>query len=74
MKNVTLIGLGTMGTGMARQLLKAGFDLTVFNRTAEKAAALVAEGAKTAVSPYEAARQAEIAKQRALSVTPQEHQ
>lgn len=60
MKNVTLIGAGIMGSGMARQLLKAGFELTIYNRTVEKMAALVAEGAKTAVSLHEAARHADI--------------
>jgi 3-hydroxyisobutyrate dehydrogenase len=32
-KNVTVIGLGSMGTGIAQNILKAGFDLTVHNRT-----------------------------------------
>jgi 3-hydroxyisobutyrate dehydrogenase len=49
------IGLGIMGQGMARNLLKAGFDLTVWNRTASKAEALGAEGAKVAGSPSELA-------------------
>lgn len=40
------IGLGNMGTPMARNLLKAGFPLTVYNRTESKAADLVAEGAQ----------------------------
>jgi 3-hydroxyisobutyrate dehydrogenase len=33
-RNVTLIGLGSMGSGIAQNILKAGFDLTVYNRTA----------------------------------------
>lgn len=60
MKQVTLLGLGTMGSGMAQQLLKAGFELTVYNRTAEKAASLAAAGAKTTTSPHEAVREADV--------------
>lgn len=60
MNKVTLLGLGTMGDGMARQLLKAGFDLTVYNRTLEKAASFTAAGAKTAGSPREAAATADV--------------
>ncbi|MGD9046654.1 MAG: NAD(P)-dependent oxidoreductase [Anaerolineae bacterium] len=50
-ERVGFIGLGIMGLGMARNLLKAGFDLTVWNRTASKAEGLVDEGAKLATSP-----------------------
>ena len=39
-ENVALLGLGTMGAGMAANLLKAGFSLSVYNRTAAKARAL----------------------------------
>ncbi|HTE44171.1 MAG TPA: NAD(P)-dependent oxidoreductase [Gemmatimonadaceae bacterium] len=56
---VGLLGLGLMGSGMARRLLGAGFPLTVYNRTAEKAATLVAEGARLARSPRDAADGAE---------------
>jgi len=52
---VALFGLGLMGSGMARRLLGAGFPLTVYNRTPDKAAPLVAEGARLAESPGEAA-------------------
>jgi len=52
---VALLGLGLMGSGMARRLLGAGFPLTIYNRTAEKAAPLVAEGARLATSPGAAA-------------------
>jgi len=45
-----------MGTGMARNLLRAGHEVTVFNRTREKAEALAAEGAVVAMSPAEACR------------------
>lgn len=60
MKHVALLGLGTMGSGMGHQLLKAGFELTVYNRTIEKAAALAAAGAKIAPSPREAVREANV--------------
>ena len=58
--NVALIGLGIMGSRMAAHLHRAGFDLTVNNRTKEKAEVLLAEGATWADSPAEAARDAEI--------------
>lgn len=50
-ERVGFIGLGIMGSGMAANLLKAGFDLTVWNRTPERADALVAAGARRAASP-----------------------
>lgn len=45
---VGMIGLGIMGAPMARNLLRAGFPLVVWNRTAARADALVAEGAEAA--------------------------
>ncbi|MEE1544653.1 MAG: NAD(P)-binding domain-containing protein, partial [Alphaproteobacteria bacterium] len=42
---IAFLGLGKMGEPMARRLLEAGLPLTVYNRTAEKTAALVAAGA-----------------------------
>ncbi|MFF1919915.1 NAD(P)-dependent oxidoreductase [Streptomyces sp. NPDC058221] len=45
---VTLLGLGDMGTALARAYLAAGHPLTVWNRTPGKAEALVREGARTA--------------------------
>lgn len=45
---VGFIGLGRMGEAMAANLLKAGHELTVYNRTREKAAPLAARGAKVA--------------------------
>ena len=60
MKSVAVMGLGNMGAGMARRLLKAGYPLTVYNRTRERAEALGAEGAVVAASPREAAERAEI--------------
>ena len=57
--SVALLGLGTMGSGMATNLLKAGFRLTVYNRTASKAEPLRALGAQIAASPADAARSAD---------------
>jgi len=54
-RKVGFIGLGRMGSAMARNVLKAGFTLTVYNRTAEKMKPLVDEGATGARSPREAA-------------------
>src|SRR3979490_135681 len=54
-ETVGFIGLGGMGLGMATNLLKAGFGLRVYNRTAEKARPLLEQGARLARSPAEAA-------------------
>jgi len=59
-KNVALLGLGTMGGGMAGNLLKAGYSLTVYNRTVSKAEALVKQGARLASTPAEAVKGASI--------------
>jgi 3-hydroxyisobutyrate dehydrogenase-like beta-hydroxyacid dehydrogenase len=56
---IAFIGLGNMGTPMARNLLRAGHDVTVYNRTPSKAEPLAADGAHVAGSPAEAARDAE---------------
>lgn len=53
---VGFIGLGQMGHAMAANLLDAGHELTVWNRSADKAADLVAAGARLAASPVEAAQ------------------
>lgn len=60
MEQVALMGLGVMGLGMGKNLLKAGFPLTVYNRTRERAAALEALGARVAASPREAAQGARV--------------
>jgi 3-hydroxyisobutyrate dehydrogenase-like beta-hydroxyacid dehydrogenase len=57
--NLAWIGLGAIGTPMALNLLKAGYDLTVHNRTPSRCAALEAAGAVVAPSPAAAARQAD---------------
>lgn len=54
MKTATVIGLGNMGITLARLLLRAGYRVTVWNRTREKAHALAAEGAFIADSAAEA--------------------
>ncbi len=50
------VGLGAMGQGMARSLVRAGHEVTVWNRTRERAEALAKDGAKVAATPAEAAR------------------
>ena len=59
-ETVAILGLGTMGSGMAANLLKAGFSLNVYNRTASKAQALVSGGARLAATPAEAAKGASV--------------
>ena len=50
-ESIGFVGLGKMGQPMARNLLKAGYQLWVYNRDARKAEALVAEGAQQCLSP-----------------------
>jgi 3-hydroxyisobutyrate dehydrogenase-like beta-hydroxyacid dehydrogenase len=50
------IGLGQMGAAMAENLLKAGQEVTVYNRSADKAAPLIAAGATAAARPADACR------------------
>src|SRR5947207_2166047 len=51
MNRIALLGTGLLGSGMARRFLNKGLDVTVWNRTAEKARALEADGARVAASP-----------------------
>jgi 3-hydroxyisobutyrate dehydrogenase len=60
MKSIAVLGLGNMGAGMARRLLKAGYEVTVYNRTGARAEALAADGAAIATSPKQAAEHAEM--------------
>ena len=53
---VGFIGLGRMGSGMAASLLKAGHEVTVYNRTSRKAEALTLQGAKLALTVADACR------------------
>jgi len=58
---VSFLGLGVMGYPMAGHLRRAGFDVTVFNRTRQKAEAWVKEyGGSSAPSPAEAAANADV--------------
>jgi len=59
-EKVGFIGLGIMGGGMARNLLKAGFDVTVWNRTAVRMDPLIAAGAAAGNSPADVAAQCDI--------------
>jgi len=59
-QSVALMGLGTMGRGMAANLLKAGFPLTVYNRTIGKAASFAEMGVRIASSPAEAVGSASV--------------
>ena len=58
--DVALLGLGAMGSRMARRLLDAGHGLTVWNRTPDAARALVEKGAQWAPTPKEAAAGARV--------------
>jgi 3-hydroxyisobutyrate dehydrogenase len=60
MKRIGFIGLGIMGSGMTMNLLKAGFPLTVWNRSPEKVKTIIAAGAKSANSPQEVAENSDI--------------
>jgi len=59
-RTIGFIGLGIMGLSMAKRLLEAGHRVTVYNRTASKAAPLVALGATQAATPRDAAKSNEI--------------
>ncbi len=59
-EKVGFIGLGIMGQGMAHNLLRAGFALTIWNRTASKTEPLVAAGAKAGQNPADVAAQSDI--------------
>ncbi|MDP4171012.1 MAG: NAD(P)-dependent oxidoreductase [Bacillota bacterium] len=57
---IAFIGTGVMGKSMAGHLLEGGYSLVVYNRTKEKAADLLAKGAKWANTPKEAAQNAHV--------------
>ncbi len=57
---IAFIGLGTMGVGMSLNILKAGHEVSVHNRTREKEEAVAKKGAQRAESPRAAADGAEI--------------
>ncbi|RME49638.1 MAG: NAD(P)-dependent oxidoreductase [Chloroflexi bacterium] len=60
MKRIAYLGLGIMGRGMAANLLKAGYPVTVWNRTAERCQPLVTQGARQATTPAEAVSDADV--------------
>ncbi len=60
MHNIAFIGTGIMGQSMAANLLKAGYALTVYNRTESKAQPLLDAGARWASTPAEAAQSADL--------------
>jgi 3-hydroxyisobutyrate dehydrogenase-like beta-hydroxyacid dehydrogenase len=59
-KAISYLGLGTMGGGMASNLLKAGYQLTVWNRSVEKCEPFAKKGARVADTPPNAVRDAEL--------------
>src|SRR5437763_11108705 len=59
-KTISYLGLGTMGSGMATNLLKAGYDLTVWNRSAAKCEPFARKGARVADTPADAARDVDL--------------
>src|ERR1700730_9517093 len=59
-KKISYLGLGTMGSGMASNLLKAGYKLTVWNRSPEKCEPFARKGARVADTPADAVRDVEL--------------
>jgi 3-hydroxyisobutyrate dehydrogenase-like beta-hydroxyacid dehydrogenase len=59
-KTISYLGLGTMGGGMAANLLKAGYKLTVWNRSVEKCEPFARKGARVAESPADAVRDVDL--------------
>ena len=59
-ERVGFVGLGIMGRGMAANLLKAGFEVRVWNRTASRMDALVADGAEAGANPADVAANCDV--------------
>jgi len=59
-KTISYLGLGAMGSGMASNLLKAGYELAVWNRTAEKCKPFARKGARVANTPADAVRDVDL--------------
>ena len=53
--DIAFLGLGGMGSGMARSLMKHGHKVTAWNRSSEPAEAIHEQGAQVAATPAEAA-------------------
>lgn len=60
MTKIGIIGLGMLGNAVALHLLDSGFEVTVYNRTKEKATQVKEKGAKVATSPKEVAENSEL--------------
>src|SRR5438067_1765008 len=58
MESVAVVGLGRMGSRIAARLLDTGHELTVWNRTPERAIGLSDRGARVAATPHDAAEAA----------------
>jgi 3-hydroxyisobutyrate dehydrogenase-like beta-hydroxyacid dehydrogenase len=59
-QNVGVIGLGRMGTAIANNIIKSGFNLVVYNRTADESSPLVEAGATITASPKEATSKSDV--------------
>jgi 3-hydroxyisobutyrate dehydrogenase-like beta-hydroxyacid dehydrogenase len=59
-KRISYLGLGTMGSGMASNVLKAGYKLTVWNRSAKKCQPFARKGARVAKTPADAVCDADL--------------
>src|SRR5882724_1259460 len=59
-KTISYLGLGTMGSGMASNLVKAGYKLTVWNRDREKCEPFARKGARVADTPADAVRDVDL--------------
>ena len=59
-KTISYLGLGTMGSGMATNLLKAGYELTVWNRSVDKCEPFAKKGARVADTPADAVRNVDL--------------
>jgi len=59
-KTISYLGVGTMGSGMASNLLKTGYQLTVWNRSVEKCEPFARKGARVADTPTDAVRDVDL--------------
>jgi 3-hydroxyisobutyrate dehydrogenase-like beta-hydroxyacid dehydrogenase len=59
-RKISYLGLGTMGGGMASNLLKAGYELTVWNRSTQKCQPFARKGARVASTPADAVRDVDL--------------
>jgi 3-hydroxyisobutyrate dehydrogenase-like beta-hydroxyacid dehydrogenase len=59
-KKISYLGLGTMGSGMASNILKAGYQVAVWDRTAEKCEPFARKGARVAKTPADSARDTDL--------------